>query len=132
LVEKIDKAIALVAHHPLHLVLSGDVLNVPEAIAGAPRDRGDGDVEPACRGAARVGEWHGGDGAATGDRLAAQPLKSGARLGAGDGDGKTVEHRAIIGREKIIEGGVGIGNATVRRDDKLRVRRGFERLAQYV
>src|SRR5579859_5826054 len=63
LVEKIDKAVALVADHPLHLVLSGDVLDVPEAVARAAGDRVDGDVEPASRGPARIVKRHRRDGA---------------------------------------------------------------------
>ncbi len=114
LVEKIDEAVALVADHPLHLVLGGDVLDVPEAVTGPAWDRVDGDVEPAGGDAARVIERHRGDGAPAGQRLAAQALEIGARLGAGHGAGETVEHRAIIGWEQVVEGAVGIGDAAVR------------------
>ncbi len=53
-IEEFDELVALVADHRLHLVARGDVLDVPEAVAGAPGDRVDRDVEPAGDAAARI------------------------------------------------------------------------------
>src|SRR5207302_1960114 len=46
-VDEIDKLVALVADHRLHLMARGDVLEDPEAVARPAGDRVDRDVEPA-------------------------------------------------------------------------------------
>ena len=121
LVEKIDEPVALVADHPLHLVLSGDVLDVPEAIARSSGDRINGYVEPTGGGTTRIGEWQRGDGAPASHRLIAQTLKIDACFGPGNGPGQAVEHGAVIRGKKVVKSGVGIGDAAIRRDDELRV-----------
>jgi hypothetical protein len=93
LVEEIDEAVALVADHPLHLVARGDVLDMPEAVAGPAGDRVDRDVEPARRRAARILQRHRGDGARAGHRLAAQALEIDAGFEIGDRGGEAIERR---------------------------------------
>src|SRR6185437_16640422 len=73
-VEEVDELVLLVADDLLHLVPGGDVLQAPEAVAGAAGERMNRNVEPAAD-VARLADRQRGDGVPAGGDMAEQALK---------------------------------------------------------
>ena len=131
-VDEIDKLVALVADHRLHLMACGDVLEDPEAVARPAGDRVDRDVEPAGDPAAGIAQRQRRDRPRPGGCPAAQALEIRDRLHIGERGGEPRQRRFLRLREEIVEGGIGIGNPAIRGEDQLGVGRGVERLAEDV
>ena len=131
-IEKIDELVALVVDHRLHLVPRGDVLKIPETVAGPAGDWVDADIEPAGRYAPRIAQRQRRYRPCPRRGPAAQPLEIGLRIRVGEGGGNALQGRFGKLREQVVERRIGIGDAPVRRDDDLRVGRSVERLAQDV
>jgi hypothetical protein len=110
----------------------GDVLQAPEAVAGAAGERMNRNVEPAAD-VARLADRQRGDGVPAGGDMAEQALKLFLRAAAAfEPFGDRREGRGRRPREERMEGGVGVGDRLVGREDELGVGRRLQRLAEEV